>query len=111
MKRKRKFPRKKRKRKNSTFGARFKYAKTKPIRLGMSTAEILLMDDNDLSFKKIASYWKEQNRCMLKMRAKELLHATSLDKKNFVCFIFNFHMFRTLVHLTLEHLVELIISN
>ncbi|QCD77373.1 protein KRI1 [Vigna unguiculata] len=69
---------------------RFKYAKTKPNRFGMSASEILLMDDKELgqyvSLKKLAPYrdeeWKlsKQKRYALKMRAKELLRA-SLDKK------------------------------
>ncbi|KAH1101506.1 hypothetical protein GLYMA_13G144202v4 [Glycine max] len=70
---------------------RFKYAKTKPSRFGLSASEILLMDDKDfnqyVSLKKLAPYWEEewklskQKRYMLKMRAKELLCASSLDKK------------------------------
>ncbi|KAK7412822.1 hypothetical protein VNO78_04476 [Psophocarpus tetragonolobus] len=70
---------------------RFKYAKTKPNRFGMSASEILLMDDKELnqfvSLKKLAPYrdeeWKlsKQKRYMLKMRAKELLRASSSDKK------------------------------
>ncbi|WVY95187.1 hypothetical protein V8G54_034275 [Vigna mungo] len=70
---------------------RFKYAKTKPNRFGMSASEILLMDDKELSqyvsLKKLAPYrdeeWKlsKQKRYALKMRAKELLRAKSLDKK------------------------------
>ncbi|RDX95198.1 Protein KRI1-like protein, partial [Mucuna pruriens] len=70
---------------------RFRYAKTKPSRFGMSTSEILLMDDKELnqyvSLKKLAPYqeeeWKlsKQKRYMLKMRAKELLRAISSDKK------------------------------
>ncbi|BAT87688.1 hypothetical protein LR48_Vigan09g181400 [Vigna angularis] len=70
---------------------RFKYAKTKPNRFGMSASEILLMDDKELSqyvsLKKLAPYrdeeWKlsKQKRYALKMRAKELLRAKSLEKK------------------------------
>lgn len=70
---------------------RFKYAKTKPKRFGMSASEILLIDDKELnqyvSLKKLAPYrdeeWKlsKQKRYMLKMRAKELLRTSSLDKK------------------------------
>ncbi|ESW19467.1 hypothetical protein PHAVU_006G127600 [Phaseolus vulgaris] len=70
---------------------RFKYAKTKPSRFGMSASEILLMEDKELnqyvSLKKLAPYrdeeWKlsRQKRYALKMRAKELLRAASLDKK------------------------------
>ncbi|KAL2335969.1 hypothetical protein Fmac_010415 [Flemingia macrophylla] len=70
---------------------RFKYAKTKPNRFGMSAEEILLMDDKELnqyvSLKKIAPYqeeeWKlsKQKRYVLKMRAKELLRNSSLNKK------------------------------
>ncbi|KHN23010.1 Protein KRI1 like [Glycine soja] len=70
---------------------RFKYAKTKPSRFGLSASEILLMDDKELnqyiSLKKLAPYqeeeWKlsKQKRYMLKMRAKELLRMSSLDKK------------------------------
>ncbi|XP_014518495.1 protein KRI1 homolog [Vigna radiata var. radiata] len=70
---------------------RFKYAKTKPNRFGMSASEILLMDDKELgqyvSLKKLAPYrdeeWKlsKQKRYALKMRAKELLREKSLDKK------------------------------
>ncbi|TKY72386.1 KRI1-like protein [Spatholobus suberectus] len=70
---------------------RFKYAKTKPNRFGMSASEILLMEDKELnqyvSLKKLAPYqdeeWKlsKQKRYMLKMRAKELLRASILDKK------------------------------
>lgn len=70
---------------------RFKYAKTKPNRFGMSASEILLMDDKELnqyiSLKKLAPYqeeeWKlsRQKRNMLKMRAKELLRTSGLNKK------------------------------
>ncbi|KAG4990312.1 hypothetical protein JHK87_023769 [Glycine soja] len=70
---------------------RFKYAKTKSSRFGLSASEILLMDDKELnqyiSLKKLAPYqeeeWKlsKQKRYMLKMRAKELLRMSSLDKK------------------------------
>ncbi|XP_047150398.1 protein KRI1 homolog [Vigna umbellata] len=70
---------------------RFKYANTKPNRFGMSASEILLMDDKELSqyvsLKKLAPYrdeeWKlsKQKRYALKMRAKELLRAKSLEKK------------------------------
>ncbi|XP_057757248.1 uncharacterized protein LOC130976403 [Arachis stenosperma] len=72
---------------------RFKYAKTKPNRFGMSAPELLLMDDTELnqyvSLKKLAPYrdeeWKlsKQKRHMLKMRTKELLReAGSKKKKN-----------------------------
>ncbi|MED6148848.1 hypothetical protein PIB30_056932 [Stylosanthes scabra] len=72
---------------------RFKYAKTKPNRFGMSAPELLLMDDKELnqyvSLKKLAPYrdeeWKlsQQKRHMLKMRTKELLReAASKKKKN-----------------------------
>jgi len=57
----------------------------------MSAPEILLMGDKELNqhvpLKKLApcqeEEWKlsKQKRNMLKMRAKELLHASSLDKK------------------------------
>ncbi|KAK7331285.1 hypothetical protein VNO77_25506 [Canavalia gladiata] len=70
---------------------RFKYAKTKPNKFGMSASEILLMDEKELnqyvSLKKLAPYreeeWKlsKQKRYMLKMRTKELLRAASLEKK------------------------------
>jgi len=70
---------------------RFKYAKTKPTRFGLSASEILLMDEKELnqyvSLKKLAPYrdegWKlsKQKRYALKLRAKELLRAASLDKK------------------------------
>jgi len=70
---------------------RFKYAKTKPTRFGLSASEILLMDEKELnqyvSLKKLAPYrdegWKlsKQKRYALKVRAKELLRAASLDKK------------------------------
>ncbi|CAJ1962950.1 unnamed protein product [Sphenostylis stenocarpa] len=70
---------------------RFKYAKTKPNRFGISTSEIRLMDDKELSqyvpLKKLAPYrdeeWKlsKQKRYTLKMRVKELLRTASLDKK------------------------------
>ncbi|MED6160023.1 hypothetical protein PIB30_047640 [Stylosanthes scabra] len=70
---------------------RFKYAKTKPNRFGMSAPEILLMDDKELnqyvSLKKIAPYrdeeWKlsKQKRHMLKMRTKELLREAGSKKK------------------------------
>ncbi|CAL0334496.1 unnamed protein product [Lupinus luteus] len=71
---------------------RFKYAKTKPSRFGMSAPEILLMDDNELnqyvSLKKLAPYreeeWKlsKSKRYQLKMRTRELLREASLNKKN-----------------------------
>ncbi|XP_004486466.1 uncharacterized protein [Cicer arietinum] len=70
---------------------RFKYAKTKPNKFGITAPEILLMDDKELnqyiSLKKLAPYqeeeWKlsKQKKYMLKTRAKELLRAASLDKK------------------------------
>ncbi|CAL5209989.1 unnamed protein product [Lathyrus oleraceus] len=70
---------------------RFKYAKTKPNKFGISSPEILLMDDKELnqyiSLKKLAPYqeeeWKlsKQKKYMLKMRAKEILRAASMDKK------------------------------
>ncbi|KAL1320625.1 hypothetical protein AAHE18_14G068700 [Arachis hypogaea] len=70
---------------------RFKYAKTKPNRFGMSAPELLLMDDTELnqyvSLKKLAPYrdeeWKlsKQKRHMLKMRTKELLREAG-SKKN-----------------------------
>ena len=61
---------------------RFKYAKIQPNRYGLSTAEILALDDKELnqfvSLKKLAPYkeeWKMPNstRQRLKMRTKELL--------------------------------------
>ncbi|XP_030960341.1 protein KRI1 homolog [Quercus lobata] len=61
---------------------RFKYAKIKPNRFGLSPAELLLMNEKELnqyvSLKKIVPYreeWKlnEQKRYQLKMRTKELL--------------------------------------
>ncbi|OIV95991.1 hypothetical protein TanjilG_27095 [Lupinus angustifolius] len=71
---------------------RFKYAKTKPSRFGMSAPEILLMDDKELnqyvSLKKLAPYREEEwklsklKRYQLKMRTKELLREASLNKKN-----------------------------
>jgi len=67
---------------------RFKYAQTKPNKFCMSAPEILLMDDKELNqhvpLKKLAPYQEEEwklSKYMLKMRAKELLHASSLDKK------------------------------
>ncbi|XP_061339699.1 uncharacterized protein LOC133286313 isoform X2 [Gastrolobium bilobum] len=70
---------------------RFKYAKTKPNRFGMSASEIILMDDKELnqyvSLKKLAPYQEEEwklsklKRYTLKMRTKELLRAASLNKK------------------------------
>lgn len=69
---------------------RFKYSKTKPNRYGLSTAEILTMDDKELnqyvSLKKIAPYrekeWKVPNsqRYHLKMKKKELLGEGSSKK-------------------------------
>ncbi|EXC23014.1 hypothetical protein L484_001209 [Morus notabilis] len=68
---------------------RFKYAKLKPNRYGLSTAEILVMDDNDLnqyvSLKKIAPYqdeWKVPNskRYEMKMKAKEVLRQGKLSE-------------------------------
>lgn len=66
---------------------RFKYAKTKPNRYGLSTAEILVTDDKELnqyvSLKKIAPYrekeWKVPNsqRYQFKMKKEELLEAGS----------------------------------
>ncbi|KAF8010811.1 hypothetical protein BT93_J1458 [Corymbia citriodora subsp. variegata] len=62
---------------------RFKYAKSKPNRYGLSTSEILMMDDNELnqyvSLKKLAPYrekeWRVHNnqRHQLKLKSKELL--------------------------------------
>uniref|UniRef100_A0A0A0KYR7 Kri1-like C-terminal domain-containing protein n=1 Tax=Cucumis sativus TaxID=3659 RepID=A0A0A0KYR7_CUCSA len=61
---------------------RFKYAKIQPNRYGLSTDEILAMDDKELnqfvSMKKLAPYkeeWKMPNstRQRLKMRSRELL--------------------------------------
>lgn len=62
---------------------RFKYAKIKPNRYGLSAAEILMMDEKDLnqyvSLKKIAPYrkneWKipSNKRYQQKMKNKELL--------------------------------------
>ncbi|XP_045805135.1 protein KRI1 homolog isoform X1 [Trifolium pratense] len=70
---------------------RFKYTKTKPSKFGIGAPEILLMDDKELnqyiSLKKLAPYqeeeWKlsKQKRYMLKMRAKEILRAASMDRK------------------------------
>lgn len=62
---------------------RFKYAKIKPNRYGLSTPEILTMDDKELnqyvSLKKLAPYqekeWRVHNnqRHQLKLKTKELL--------------------------------------
>ncbi|XP_030461624.2 uncharacterized protein LOC115681724 [Syzygium oleosum] len=62
---------------------RFKYAKTKPNRYGLSTPEILMMDEKELnqyvSLKKLAPYrekeWRVHNnqRHQLKLKTKELL--------------------------------------
>jgi protein KRI1 len=70
---------------------RFKYTKTKPSKFGISAPEILLMDDKELnqyiSLKKLAPYqeeeWKlsKKKRYELKMRAKEILRAASMDRK------------------------------
>ncbi|XP_028772050.1 LOW QUALITY PROTEIN: protein KRI1 homolog [Neltuma alba] len=71
---------------------RFKYAKTKPNRFGLSASELLMMDEKELnqyiSLKKLAPYreeeWKlsKRKRYELKQKTKELLHSKSLDKKN-----------------------------
>jgi protein KRI1 len=70
---------------------RFKYTKTKPSKFGIGAPEILLMDDKELnqyiSLKKLAPYqeeeWKlsKKKRYELKMRAKEILRAASMDRK------------------------------
>jgi protein KRI1 len=70
---------------------RFKYTKTKPTKFGIGAPEILLMDDKELnqyiSLKKLAPYqeeeWKlsKKKRYELKMRAKEILRAASMDRK------------------------------
>ncbi|KAK7246155.1 hypothetical protein RIF29_41015 [Crotalaria pallida] len=70
---------------------RFKYAKTKPSRFGLSAPEILVMDDKELnqyiSLKKLAPYREEEwklsklKRYQLKMRTRELIRAASLNRK------------------------------
>ncbi|KAF5454899.1 hypothetical protein F2P56_024530 [Juglans regia] len=70
---------------------RFKYAKTKPNRYGLSAEELLVMDEKELnqfvSLKKLAPYrekeWKLSNekRFQLKMRTKELLRGGKLDEQ------------------------------
>ncbi|KAB1203421.1 hypothetical protein CJ030_MR8G000577 [Morella rubra] len=71
---------------------RFKYAKTKPNRYGLSAEELLVMDEKELnqyiSLKKLAPYkekeWKLSNkkRFQLKMRTKELLRGGNLEDQN-----------------------------
>jgi protein KRI1 len=68
---------------------RFKYAKTKPNRFGLSPAELFTVNEKELnqyvSLKKIVPYkekeWKlnEQKRYQLKMRTKELLRGGKVD--------------------------------
>ncbi|GMY08833.1 protein kri1 like [Fagus crenata] len=67
---------------------RFKYAKTKPNRFGLSPAELFMVNEEELnqyvSLKKIVPYkeeWKlnEQKRYQLKMRTKELLRGGKVD--------------------------------
>ncbi|KAM1354243.1 hypothetical protein ACFX2H_033617 [Malus domestica] len=72
---------------------RFKYAKIKPNRYGLTTAEILAMDEKELnqyvSLKKLAPYtekeWKVPNnkRMEIKQKAKEIFrHGNVGNKKN-----------------------------
>lgn len=68
---------------------RFKYTKTKPNRFGLTAAELLIMDENELnqyiSLKKLAPYreneWKlsDQKRLQLKLRTRELLRGGKAD--------------------------------
>ncbi|KAL5566714.1 hypothetical protein UlMin_029878 [Ulmus minor] len=70
---------------------RFKYAKIKSDRFGLTTADILMLDDKELnqyvSLKKIAPYkekeWKVPNsqRHQIKMKLKDLLHGKPNDQK------------------------------
>lgn len=70
---------------------RFKYAKTKPNRYGLSPAELLMVDEKELnqyiSLKKLAPYREEEwklskgMRYQLKKKSKELLHSGSWDSK------------------------------
>lgn len=69
---------------------RFKYAKIPPNRYGLSTAEILALDDKELnqfvSMKKLAPYkeeWKMPNstRQRLKMRSRELLRGKQFGEQ------------------------------
>lgn len=70
---------------------RFKYAKTKPNRFGLSSSELLLLDEKELnqyvSLKKLAPYreeeWKLSKRARyeLKKKTKELLRSGSLDNQ------------------------------
>ncbi|XP_038898725.1 protein KRI1 homolog [Benincasa hispida] len=69
---------------------RFKYAKIRPNRYGLSTAEILALDDKELnqfvSMKKLAPYkeeWKMPNstRQRLKMRSRELLRGKQFGEQ------------------------------
>ncbi|KAM1039236.1 hypothetical protein ACFX13_034532 [Malus domestica] len=72
---------------------RFKYAKIKPNRYGLTTAEILAMDEKELnqyvSLKKLAPYtekeWKVPNnkRMEIKQKAKEIFRQGNVgNKKN-----------------------------
>ncbi|XP_054813970.1 uncharacterized protein LOC129314533 [Prosopis cineraria] len=70
---------------------RFKYAKTKANRFGLSAYELLMMDEKELnqyiSLKKLATYreeeWKlsKRKRYELKKKTQELIRSGSLDKK------------------------------
>ncbi|KAL6142993.1 hypothetical protein ACLB2K_061268 [Fragaria x ananassa] len=70
---------------------RFRYAKIKPNRFGLTTAEVLMMDEKDLnqyvSLKKLAPYaekeWKVPNskRNEMKKRAREIFAHGKMDHK------------------------------
>lgn len=70
---------------------RFSYRKVQPKRFGLSTEEIMMMDDAELnqyvSLKKIAPYrekeWKvpDMKRYQQKMKNKELLQGSKLDEQ------------------------------
>ncbi|KAJ7970594.1 Protein KRI1-like protein [Quillaja saponaria] len=70
---------------------RFKYAKTKPNRYGLTTEEIMWVDEKELnqfvSLKKLAPYrekeWKLSNerRSQLKNKTRDILRTGNLDKK------------------------------